>query len=213
MNGPDQPTHCTGARRGVNPFATRYTRPGAIPPLDGRGRPLDVAALAATLVRLRAAALQGPHGHGKSTLLAAIATVLRRSGMPVSVVRIRGWPDVVAVAGTLATTPRQTAVFVDGWERLGPLRCPLQLLARLRRGTLLVTTHAPCGLPVLRRCETSPDLLRAIVARLPDHRGLVDDGDVADAFHAHGGDVREALYDLYDRIECRWRAGAAPSGR
>jgi hypothetical protein len=66
-----------------------------------------------------------------------------------------------------------------------------------------VTSHQPAGLPVLWRCETTPDLLRAIIARLPDHGGLVDDADIAAAFHRHGGNLRESLYDLYDRVERR----------
>jgi hypothetical protein len=196
------PTFATDARPG-NPFATRYTRPGSLPPLDRHGCPLDLAALIARLDGLEAAALEAPHGHGKSTLLLALAAALDAVGRPTTIVRVRGWKDAWAACCAVVTAPRRTAVFVDGWEQLGLVAFPLRLVARGLRRMLLVTSHRPAGLPVLWRCETTPDLLRAIIARLPDHGGLVDDADVAEAFHRHGGNLRESLYDLYDRVERR----------
>jgi hypothetical protein len=56
-------------------------------------------------------------------------------------------------------------------------------------------------MPVVLRCSTSAGLLAAIVARLPDHGGRIADADVVAAFARHGGDLRESLYDLYDRFE------------
>ena len=49
------------------------------------------------------------------------------------------------------------------------------------------------------------DDMAAIVDRLPSHRGLIDPQDVVDAHRRHDGDLREALYDLYDRFERRSR--------
>lgn len=198
------PDFATDGRPG-NPFATRYTRPGSLPPLDERGCPLDIAALTTRLDGLGAASLQAPHGHGKSTLLSALAAALAAAGRPVIVVRLRGWRDACAACSAVVAAPRQTAVFVDGWEQLGALAAPLRVMARVLRRTLLVTSHRPTGLPLLARCETTPDLLRAIVARLPDGGGLVDDGDITAAFRRHGGNLRESLYDLYDTAERRSR--------
>ena len=48
-------------------------------------------------------------------------------------------------------------------------------------------------------------LLRAIVAALPDHGGLIQDEDLTAAFARHGGNLRESLSDLYDRFEERAR--------
>jgi hypothetical protein len=207
MNGTGDRADFASDGRPRNPFATRYTRPGAIPPLDTGGRPLDLESLAKALSAAGAAALQGAHGHGKTTLLVALADTLAAAGRRVRVLRMRGvreaWEAVVA----LAVEPAETAVFVDGWERLGVGGRALAALARHRRGPLLVTAHAPVGLPVLRHCTTSVAMLRAIVARLPDHGGLIDDDDVARAFHRHGGDLRESLADLYDRVEGRRAAG------
>ena len=73
-----------------NPFATRYTRPGQLEPLDAEGRPIDLPALLQECARLgRAVAIVGPHGSGKSTLLrrlyeATVAAVLKRGEFHVS---------------------------------------------------------------------------------------------------------------------------------
>ena len=199
---PVPPIFATDARPG-NPFATRYTRPGSLPPLDQHGCPLDLAALIARLDGLEAAALEAPHGHGKSTLLLALAAAIDAVGRPVRIVRVRNWRDAWAACRAVVGAPRRTAVFVDGWDLLGVVAAPLRMAAQGMRRTLLVTSHRPTGLPMLWRCETTPDLLRAIITRLPDHGGLVDDADIAEAFDRHGGNLRESLFDLYDKVEGR----------
>jgi len=184
-----------------NPFATRFTRPGTVPPLDRRGRPLDVAALAARLRTLAAAAIVGPHGQGKTTLLVAIAAAWAADGLPVSLVRVRGCADVLPALATIARAAADALVCIDGWESLGLGRWPLRQAARLLGRTLVVTSHGPAGLPVLHVCDTSRELLHAIVGHLPDHGGRIDAADVTAAFERHGGDLRESLCDLYDRYE------------
>lgn len=203
-----QPEFTSDTRPG-NPFATRYTRPGVIPPLDRHGIPLDVATLASRFDAVTAAAIEGPHGHGKSTLLFALAAMLHAAGRPVTIVRIRDWHDACTACIAIVTTPRRTAVFVDGWERLGLLAGPMRLVARMLRRRLLVTSHWPAGLPVLWKCATTPALFRAVVARVPDHGGAVDEEDIDAAFQRHSGNVREALYALYDTIESRSRLPSA----
>ena len=57
-----------------NPFATRFTRAGALPPLNDDGSPFDAAAVLATLEEAAGCgAFVGPHGSGKSTRLQACA--------------------------------------------------------------------------------------------------------------------------------------------
>jgi hypothetical protein len=193
-----------------NPFATRFTRPGAVPPLDRDGRPLDVAALAARLRTLGSAAIVGPHGHGKTTLLVAIADAVAAAGRPVSLVRARGWADILPTLAAIAGPPAGALVCIDGWESLGPGRWPLRQAARALGRPLLVTSHGPAGLPVLRACATSDKLLAAIVARLPDHGGRIGAEHVAAAFGRHGGNLRDSLAELYDRYE-RTAASRSPT--
>jgi hypothetical protein len=189
-----------------NPFATRHTRPGALPPLDDRGDPLDISALADRCLVLPAAAIEGPHGHGKTTLIARIVEHLGERGVPVEVVRMRSAADGGRALLAVVRVGRGTLVCIDGWERLGRMAAAVvRLAARCRSVRLLVTAHRSTGLPVVMRCATSERLLRAIVERLPDHGGRIAAADVAAAFARHRGNLRESLYDLYDRFERRIR--------
>jgi hypothetical protein len=193
------------ARPTSNPFSTRYTRPGMLPPLDIAGVPLDVGRLLADL-RAGGVAIQGPHGHGKTTLLRAVLAAADQAGRPTSFLRVgaAGWVSRALFLIGLARPC--TVIGVDGWELL-PAGLPTVLrgAATCRRATIVATTHGPAGMPVLARCETSPQLLASIVDRLPAHGGRIAASDIDDAFRRHGGNLREALYDLYDRFERRIR--------
>ena len=191
----------------ANPFATRHTAPGRLPPRGGRGEPLDLEPL---LDRARAAgmaAIVGPHGAGKTNLLTALAARLDEAGLLAGLVRPRSRADGVAVFRAVRAASPGATLCIDSWETLGPaLALVIRWTARRRRVGLLVTTHGSAGMPALMRCETTPELLTRLVADLPPHGGLIRHDDVEDAFLRHGGDVREALYDLYDRFERRARA-------
>ncbi len=189
-----------------NPFATRFTRPGAVPPLDSLGLPLDVAALARRARCLGVSAIEGMHGAGKSTLLAALASTLADSGLLAGRIRSRSRRDGPIVARAVFRSRPGTMLCVDGWETLGVLQGALvSHVARYRGVGLIVTVHRPGRMATLVHCTTSPALLGRIVADLPDHGGLIAAEDVVDAYAAHGGNLREALYDLYDRFERRCR--------
>jgi hypothetical protein len=191
------------ARRPVNPFSTRFIRPGCVAPLDATGRPLPVAVLAA---RVRAAplhALVGPHGSGKSNLLAALAAELEPQG-PVHSVPVRAARHVSRVVRSIVRLGAGAVVCIDGWERLGFAgRWVIRGVARWRRASLLVTAHRAGGLPVLVTCVPTPALLGHIVAALPSHGGRISPHDLAAAFVRHAGNLREALLDLYDLFEER----------
>ncbi len=191
------------ARHRSNPFATRHTRPGAVPPLDPLGGPLAVGPVLAMLDRHPALAIVGPHGTGKSTLLAAIASELDSAGSPLVLRRRR---DSIAALQAILRARRGTTLLLDGWERVGPLAGRLvRLAARLRGCRLVVTSHRPAGMPTAVETVGTLPLLTAIVARLPANAGLITPADLADAFARHRGNLRDALADLYDRFEHRAR--------
>lgn len=193
-----------GITRRGNPFATRHTRPGRLVPRDATGDPLNLAALVARARRLGAAAIEGPHGAGKTNLLAALAAELAVAGLHAGTLRPRSRRDGAAVLQAVRWARPGTTLCVDSWEALGGGRAVIIRWVARRRGIgLLVTSHRPAGMPVLLRCTTTADLLARLVADLPDHGGCIDRGDVAAAFVVRRGDLREALYDLYDRFERR----------
>lgn len=137
------------------------------------------------------AALVGPHGHGKTTLLEELASRLTSF----RVVRI-----------TLRTDSRRLdwrqlqglgpndLVLLDGGDLLGsPSWLRVRWLCR-RAGGLVITSHRPGLLPTLLECRTSPELLAGIVRELageaPDVEGL---------YLRHAGNLRMALREMYDR--------------
>ena len=188
-----------------NPFSTRFTRPGQVTPLDADGRPLDLDALLHRLLGLGGrAAIEGPHGSGKTSLLTALAARIVTRGGCSRVVRVRGSADATVVLRALGGPDDAATVFVDGWERVAR---PVAALANWRAArlgrSLVVTAHRATGLPLLHRCRTSTVVLSGIVRQLPDHEGRVSVADLADAFARHSGNLRVALYDLYDRYEQR----------
>ena len=207
----------------TNPFTTRFTRPGRIEPLDVTGSPIDVDAL---LDRLRGlcgtAAIVGPHGSGKSTLLTHLAAAIERRGERVRCARLHSRWDVLTAWTAIRDSAAGDTVCIDSWECLGvTARSVLRLAAGVSGCGLLVTSHRGTGMPELIRCGTSVSLLRSIVRSLPGHAcwhgQLIHDTDIEAAFTLHGGNLRESLYELYDRFEAcasRIRAGvgAGPNG-
>jgi ABC-type cobalamin/Fe3+-siderophores transport system ATPase subunit len=208
-----------------NPFCTRRIRPGAMPFL------FSGDASAETLVaRLRAnnwrGQIVGPHGSGKSALLAALIPAVERAGQQVLSLELhdgqRALPHDFWRGPQLASC---TLLIVDGYEQLGRWACfrlrrfcrrprlcragfqPDQDELETRPTGLLVTAHAPVGLPELCRTAADLDLACRLVSQLQrDHQMLVTAQDVVERFPRHGGNLRELLFDLYDLYERRQRA-------
>ncbi len=191
-------------RHRTNPFATRHTRPGALPPLDLEGRPRNLEGLVARLRAMPAAAIVGPHGTGKSTLLAAMLAEITAAGQVAQLVQLRRRSDGLAALAAAVRSTRRGTLAIDGWERIDPVTATAVRIAASARGSrLLVTSHSPTAIPTLVRTAASQPLLEAIVARLPDHGELIGTCDVAAAFARNPRNLRDALGELYDRFESR----------
>ena len=144
------------------------------------------------------AAIVGPHGRGKTTLLEDLAPRLEALGF-----RIR---SVMLHTGNRSLTRdqreallhdigRRDLLCVDGAEQLSRIAWA-SLLARSRAaGGLLVTSHRPGLLPTLLDCETTPELLEGIVRELVGADPRID---VRKVFVRHEGNVRSALREMYD---------------
>jgi len=203
-----------------NPFATRHTRPGALPYLwpdspcaraiGDSGDETQVAAdsLIARLESLNwQGAIIGPHGSGKSTLLAALLPRLAAAGrepLPVTLHAAgRRLPPEFLQAAWAALRP--SVLVVDGYEQLGWwARWQLRRVCRRRGHGLLVTAHHRGRLPVLHNTTTSVELALRLVGRLSAACGGEVPADVvAASFERHGGNLREVLMDLYDYDEAR----------
>lgn len=191
----------------TNPFATRFTRPGAIDFLFSDGESIE-----SLMSRLQGSGwwgqIIGPHGSGKSTLVATLVPALEAAGRRIVRVTLnRGErrlpPGIPLTDGQ--SGKGMALLIVDGYEQLSWWsRWRLNSACRRQRAGLLVTAHADVGLPTIYRTAPSLELARRIVARLlpPDDAAISDD-DIAAACAAHPDNLREALFQLFDLYQTR----------
>jgi hypothetical protein len=143
------------------------------------------------------AAIVGPHGHGKTTLLEDLAPRLEDArGFRVRTISLReAHPRLDREdRAVLRSLGLQDVLFLDGAEQLGWLSWMEVRLRTRRAGGLVITSHRPGLLPTFFECETTPELLAGIVGEL-----LGGEVDVEELHARHGGNVRDALRELYDR--------------
>lgn len=142
------------------------------------------------------AAIVGPHGHGKTTLLEDLGARLAGRGFRVRAVTLHEGNRRLAA-------PQRRELFkdlapsdlllLDGAEQLGRLVW-LEVRTRARSaGGLVITSHRPGLLPTLYECRTTPELLAGIVSELLGREVVVEE-----LFARHEGNVRGALRELYD---------------
>ncbi len=102
----------------------------------------------------------------------------------------------------------QSVLVVDGYEQLsGWNRLRTRHYCRRRRCGLIVTAHAPVGLPDLFRTSPTFQTVQELVGRLLQGRPTAWSAqELRDRFERHQGNVRELLFELYDLYACRLRA-------
>ncbi|MGA2259432.1 MAG: hypothetical protein ABSG53_32560 [Thermoguttaceae bacterium] len=192
----------------TNPFCAARLRPGTIDFVFEQGKSLEqlVDALAAKAWRGQ---ITGGHGTGKSTLLAALTPAVESRGRPVKSItlsaRQRHLPR--RFTRSLQRTAGRGVAAVDGVEQL-PIwnRLLLKRFCQTRGVGLIVASHRSAHLPSLY--ETSVDEIRAwsVVQRLQDgFPPYIQIGDLVERLARHLGNLREALFDLYDLYEERSR--------
>jgi len=198
--------------RHANPFATCWTRPGAIAFQfsDGECAEQLVAGLAAANWR---GAIVGPHGSGKSTLVKTLQPHLADSGRSISTITLRDGQrrlpaDFVHKSLALA----RPLIIIDGYEQLSwPSRLLIRSRCRRVSAGLVVTSHAPTGLPLLYDTQPSLQIAEQLVSTLTAHNpSPVTAADVAASHASHGSNLRELLFALYDRHEALVAAGRKP---
>src|ERR1043166_2761834 len=129
--------------RSVNPFSTRFTRPGAIayrfPDGTGAAQLVDKLASFNWLGQV-----VGPHGSGKSTLLVALVAEIERRGRRVALFVLHDGQRRLPEEFQTLPSDSGLMVVIDGYEQLGWWsRWRLLRVVRRRGWGLLVTTHRP----------------------------------------------------------------------
>jgi hypothetical protein len=163
----------------------------------------------------------GPHGSGKSSLVATLIPWLQQAGrepvlytlhnnerrlpsQPMQQTAACGSSPVrTRVAGREKRWTRTTQVIVDGYEQLGLVsRWRLHRTVRRARCGLLVTAHADSTMPRLVQLRPEPEMVWELVEQLlAAEPWLLGRDEVNASFARHQGNVREILCDLYNLYE------------
>lgn len=139
------------------------------------------------------AALVGPHGRGKTTLLEELAPRLTTRGFRVRTITLRQDERRVDWKRFRNLGP-DDVLFLDGAELLGRLAWLRVRLSCRQAGGLIVTSHRPGLLPTLLECKTTPELLAGLVRELTG-----EELETGELFARHGGNLRLVFWEMYDR--------------
>jgi hypothetical protein len=197
-------------RNSTNPFSATRLRPGTIDFIFEHGKSLGqlVDLLEANQWR---GEITGLHGTGKSTLLAAMMPAIEARGRIVKCVTLSAGQRFLPrdFLPSLRVTAGLGVAAVDGFEQLtawGRLR--LKRSCKSNAVGLMVASHRPARLPIIY--QTTIDVPRAwkVVERFQEgFPPLVRLSDLVERLAQRHGNLREALFDLYDIYEERRRAG------
>lgn len=192
----------------ANPFSSCYVRPGAIPfRFSGEATPSRV------VDRLQQSnwwgQIVGPHGSGKSTCLATLIPYLKREGKQIDLYRLADRQRQLPSRPAAPPWNASVLVIVDGYEQLSWWnRWQLRRKCRRCKAGLLVTTHVDLGLPTIYNASVEPSTARELVNDLL-RRGAqpLPPTAIDDALSRNATNLREVLFELYDRYE-RERRGS-----
>ncbi|MBN2578323.1 MAG: hypothetical protein JXB10_04970 [Pirellulales bacterium] len=198
-----------------NPFSTRRIRPGALRFLFPPGE--SVEQLIARLEENRGwGQIIGPHGSGKSALLATLIPALKAAGWHVVLFTLHdGQRKLPPPLPQLPECDPPRLLAVDGYEQLARWeRLKIRRLCRKHAWGLLVTAHGPVNLPDLYRLEPTPALARRVVDELTGPRQNIVPEELLKRLYAeHRGDLRELLFSLYDHYEQLCKAATIGRGQ
>ncbi|MDA7979003.1 MAG: ATP/GTP-binding protein [Pirellulales bacterium] len=203
----------------ANPFRSRRVAPGAIDYIfseDSRQQECE-GALPELMAKLSKnkwlGAIVGPHGSGKSTLVAAFRNHLEAAGKQICVIELHNgqrklpWSDLrTFVKASDIEECDGRVLFIDGYEQLSVWQ-----QARLRRYSkrtdlgFVVTAHTPpAKIPTLIYTETPSDVVKAVLRQLLTNEPELLTRCVAlsaELIKRYSGNLREVLFALYDAYE------------
>ncbi len=145
-------------------------------------------------------ALVGGRGFGKTTLLEDLVEPLVERNFKVLFLQVTSENAVISMKTwkNLAIVGSKDFILLDGAEQLNYFEWYLFRFLTRSAGGIVITSHVPGLLPTLKFCRTSPELLENIVADLIGPISPEMKSAIPVIFWRRGGNIREALMDLYD---------------
>lgn len=190
-----------------NPFCSKRIRPGAIPFYFPEGESVETL-----LQRLEGnqwnGEIIGPHGTGKSTLLAAILPALQERKKVVHLELQDGVRALPLLYEEYELMDSETVMAIDGYEQLSYWsRRRLRKRSRTQGFGIVVIAHVSYDYPLLYQTASELSTARMLVRRLLENTIVqIPDSMVEERFHQYHGNVREMLFSLYDDYEYAYRA-------
>ena len=193
-----------------NPFSTRYIQPGAISYecFDGG----SVTRLADRILKLpsKRGSIIGPHGSGKSTLVASLVSEIRTIRPESQIHQLRFSTDRSASQSLRMSLPEWTPgaiAILDGYEQLKLWsRVSVEWTARNRSICILATAHQPIrGFETIWETSVNESSSHWVVEKLLQQSGapeavreLLQSEAWARSREKNGQNLRESLFDMYD---------------
>lgn len=145
------------------------------------------------------AAIIGPYGSGKTTMLEQLAGRLRARGSAVESLFVNADRPVLSwnqIKKIRSAAQHRRMICIDGADLLPRWqRWFVRSITRHAAG-LVMAGHAPCGWPVLWECESD----EAVFQRLLEDLGApLPKADAVELFRRHQGNVRDMFRELYRR--------------
>ena len=196
----------------VNPFETRWTKPGQMTFLPNGFT--SVSELAAQIIKdTPRCEILGEHGVGKSSLLRALQSQLEQQSISNHLAYACGeFPHdgpPLKFAEVKLILQESDVLFVDGFEKLSWwTRRRIIRYAEKHAHSLIITCHQTQRLPSLVQLAATETLVLKLVHSLQQAQQVeqvVSASDVRELYQRFGNNVRELLFACYDLYEQRTR--------
>jgi len=192
-----------------NPFSTRFIQPGAIE--YGFFGKQSIDGLAAAVLAARSPSLIcGPHGSGKSTLIASLISEFHRLKGSREIHHVRFSSEnraSSAIRCSIKKWSERSVVVLDGYEQISLWsHIWIRWVVVARKLQLIATAHRPIpGFRVIWRTSVDERSSAWILEQLLVSHShavsvhqLLDTEAWRESRALHGQNMRESLFDMYD---------------